>query len=193
MSRVFEVDQNIFSTSVYERAFRWSIQQSLKRQAIVAPSAKHCYEKIYLIGDDGIGKDSVIDALGPIDDDEDSLCWTRYQYRMQQLFVELIRAIIKHGTPDWNAEQVSVICDNAPLELESSFEQTLHAWAILWWGAVRRMHEPDPDTRGCRREVHLRRDFVPDELMVGLDMVFDVNIIPDGGLRIHCKNRGARL
>jgi len=194
MSRVFDFDRNVFSTNVYERAFRGTFQQALrKRHGPVSAALK--YENIYLVGDGGIAKDSVINGVGPMKSHPYSQYWTPYRTKMGQVCVDLMCAIIKQGTPDWSTEHVSVLLKytDAPPELRPTFDETLDACAILWWSAVRRLHQPDVDTRGDHREVvHLRRDFESDGTSVVLDMLFSVDIIPGGGLNIYCNNRGAR-
>lgn len=185
ISRIFEFDQNIFSTRVYERAFRGSVKSALRQQQVAAPAGQMApYERIYLLGDDEAGKDLLINALYPTHTEDYTEDWMLYRLQMQQLCVDLISTIIKRGTPDWDAQHISVLLSysKGPHEARPSFSDALEACAILWWSSLRRLHEPDPDPQGYLRE---KIEFK--------NMVFHVDIIPAGGLNIYCGNIMARL
>jgi hypothetical protein len=183
ISRVFEFDSSVFSTRVYERAFRGSVKNALRQKATARmPTLPH-YEHIYLLGDDELSKDLIIDAISPLRTGSYPEGWVAYRLRLQQLCVDFICAIIKKGTPDWDAEQISVLLSYSHGDHEDrpKFSDALDACAILWWGALRRQHEPDPDPQGYLRE----------KIMLN-DMIFHVDIIPAGGLNIYCGNMKAR-
>lgn len=184
ISRVFEFDQKVFSTRVYERAFRGSVKQALRKQQALPLSGRHPrHDCIYLLGDSEIGKNVVINALARSPAIKSTAHWTLYRSAMQQLCVDLMCAIIKRGTPDWDAEHVSVLIaySSGPIESRPGFLNVLDACAVLWWGSLRRKHEPDPDPQGyLRAKVELK------------GMVFHVDIIPAGGLNIYCGNMTAR-
>tara|TARA_R110002003_G_scaffold1635_1_gene23330 strand:+ start:29093 stop:29665 length:573 start_codon:yes stop_codon:yes gene_type:complete len=183
ISRIFDFDSNVFSTRVYERAFRGSVKNALRQQSATHSPALPHYEHIYLVGDDEIGKDLIINATNPVHPSGYPEGWIAYRLQMQQLCVDLLCTIIKKGTPDWDAEQVSVLLSYSlgDHETRPKFSDALDACAILWWGSLRRQHEPDPDPQGYLRErIELN------------DMVFHVDIIPAGGLNIYCGNMKAR-
>ncbi|KAH7090801.1 hypothetical protein FB567DRAFT_300162 [Paraphoma chrysanthemicola] len=182
ISRVFEFDSSVFSTRVYERAFRGSVKNALRQKATArAPALPH-YEHIYLLGDE-LSRDLIINAIGPRHTSGYPEGWIAYRLRLQQLCVDLVCAIIKKGTPDWDAEQISILISYSQGDHEArpKFSDALDACAILWWGALRRQHEPDPDPQGYLREK-----------IVLNDMTFHVDIIPAGGLNIYCGNAKAR-
>jgi hypothetical protein len=185
ISRVFEFDPNIFSTRVYERAFRGSIKQAL-RQHQVAPLSKQRlrYNRVHFLGNDEVGKNIIINALGSALSNLNAADWILYRSQLQQLCVDLLCTIIKRGTPDWNTEHAAVILSysQGAHEIGPSFTEALDACAILWWSSLRRLHEPDPDPQGYLRE---RIEFK--------DMIFHVDIIPAGGLNIYCGNTAARM
>jgi hypothetical protein len=185
ISRIFELDQNVFSSKVYERAFRGSVKQVLKKQQGRDMQKQRPHnDHVYLLGNDEVGKDSIINAvhLAPTTPYMDS--WLIHRSHMQQLCVELMCIIIKRGTPDWDAEHISILLsyslgvhDGRP-----DFSDALNACAVLWWSSLRRLHEPDPDPQGYLREV-----------VEFKDMVFHVDIMLAGGLNIYCGNIAARL
>jgi hypothetical protein len=185
ISRVFEFDPNVFSTRVYERAFRGSVKQALRQQQVAPLSTKRVrYNRIYLLGGDEIGKNVIFNALGPTPSGLHAMQWEFYRPRLQVICIKLLCVIVQRGTPDWDTEHTSIILSysQGPHEGRPSFKEALNACAILWWGSLRRVHQPDPDPRGYVRE---KIDFK--------DMVFHVDIIPAGGLNIYCGNAAARM
>ncbi|KAH7392970.1 hypothetical protein BKA66DRAFT_567695 [Pyrenochaeta sp. MPI-SDFR-AT-0127] len=187
ISHVFDFDSHVFSTKVYERAFRGSVKNVLRQQQLNAnPSAGLLhYSNVYLIGEDEIGKDLLVNAINArypqkyTDND-----WVLYRSQMQRLCLDLMCTIIKRGTPDWDMDYVTVLLAYSlgPHDERPTYTAALDACAKMWWSALRITHEPDPDPQGYLRE------------MVEFHaMVFHIDIIPAGGLNIYCANSKARF
>ncbi|KAF2829614.1 hypothetical protein CC86DRAFT_464147 [Ophiobolus disseminans] len=187
ISRIFEFDTSVFSTRVYERAFRGSVKQVLRQRQIAAsPTAMSHYKDICVFGDRGTSMNLVINAIQPDPDlnHTNTQDWERYKLHMQRLCVNLMCTIIKRGTPDWDSQHVSVLLaySDGVQEVRPSLSDAVDACAILWWSSLRRLHDPDPDPQGYLRE------------KIELDhMVFHVDIIPAGGLNIYSGNDLARF
>ena len=190
ISYVFAFDRNVFSSKVYERAFRGSVKHTLKEQQqrtkSKSSSQSEQYESILLLGEDEISKDRLVNdiqAICGLDYVEEG--WPRYRLKMQKLCIELIWTIIKRGTPcDWKTDQVSVLYDYSckPHDETPQFEDVLDACAILWWSSLRSMQLPDEYSRSNHRET-----------IEPAGMVFYADIILAGGLNIYCGNARARL
>lgn len=202
MSRVFDFDRDVFSTSVYERAFRASIQQALRRRPrrlstdLTKTREPVLYENIYLVGRSESARDSVVNAFGSIDRRDYSQYWTQYEFNMKQVFVDLMCVIAKREMPQWAIAHVSVLdkYSDVSCEVKSTFEEALEASVTLWESCVRSLLMPDPNTQdGLRETVQLRRDFDVHNAIVNLDMVFSVCITANEDVVIACINRTARL
>lgn len=186
-SHIFDFDSHVFSTKVYERAFRGSVKNVLRQKQMVAsPSARILrYSDVFLLGEDEIGKDLLINAIDAAYPqkykDHD---WVLYRSQMQRLCMDLMCIIIKKGTPDWDMDYVPTLLAYSlgPHDEQPPYTAALDACAKMWWSALRLKHEPDPDPQGYLRE---RVEFQT--------MVFDIDIIPAGGLNIYCSNSQARL
>lgn len=202
MSRVFGFDRVIFSTSVYERAFRGSIQQALRRKqrrvttAIKERRVSMPYENVYLVGRSEPAKDSVVNAFGRMDSHAYSQYWIQYEFNMRQVFVDLMCAITKRAMPRWATDYVTVLdkYSDVSCEVKPTFEEALEASVSLWESCVRSLLESGPDSdEGQGDIILLRRDFDAHTTVVDLDMAFSVRITANEDVVIACVNRTARL
>jgi hypothetical protein len=197
ISRVFEFDRDVFSTSVYERAFRGSVKQALKQpRDLNPPVPRPRYNRIHLLGDDESAKDLVVSAIEPNFDDKFKQYWPEYQSEMQNLFVDLVRNILEWRTPGWDTYHVPPLptyADEAA-DSSSSLSETLDACANLWWSSSLSLHEPDLDIQQYHgRTIKYKETTTHGNVIVDLDMLFHVYFVPDGTLNIFCCNKAARL
>ncbi|KAH8710057.1 hypothetical protein GQ44DRAFT_776823 [Phaeosphaeriaceae sp. PMI808] len=187
ISRIFDFDPKIFSTRVYERAFRGSIMQALKQQQLFSPppTPVRC-ERIYLLGDDEAGKDVIINALYGTFTGSHPEEMVLYRSQLMQLCVELMCTIVKRVPSDWSTADAQItillaysLCVDKD---RPRFADALDACAILWWSSLRSLHEPDPKSQALLGEsIKLK------------NMIFYVEKTPAAELHVYCGNNHARF
>ena len=198
ISRVFEFDSNIFSTGVYERAFRGSVrdllrrrQQTLRAHPIASPpvectSTPRSLQSICFLGPDQIGMDLLIDT---IQTDQRHLHdeWALHQWQLRKLFLSLVITIIRTRSDHCDEEDAGIVMRfmrteeylERYSELHSVSHKALGACTRIWNDAVQLAQ--DPHIRNASRE---RVEFDK--------MVFWVQIIPNRGLSVISGNYAAR-
>ncbi|KAH6875266.1 hypothetical protein BKA58DRAFT_379513 [Alternaria rosae] len=153
ISRTFEFDSNVFSTGVYERAFRGSIKDILRRRqhTVISPlpasgktegvSTPKPFKTIRILGQDQIGMDMLVnaieiktDSLGP------SHNWHLYQSRLQQLCLSLLCKILLETRLNFSDHEhmdvLKLYSDPYPEET-SAPPDVLEACANVWRDATR--------------------------------------------------------
>lgn len=190
ISRVFEFDSNIFSTGVYERAFRGSVRDLLKRRqqilrsnpstALAAGSTlrSNNLKSIRFLGPDQVGIDLIINTI-QTDRGTPSNEWALYRAELQELCLSLVSNIIKSRSDICDPEDVKVLTQySVPYSrLHLVSQDALEACARVWNDAVqqdRYLH------------AHNSRSFVFES------MAFWIQITRDQGLRISSSNQKAR-
>lgn len=198
ISRVFEFDSNIFSTGVYERAFRGSVrdllrlrQQTLRSHPIAASSAESLstpgtLQSICFLGPDQIGMDLLIDTI-QIDQHHLYDEWALHQWELRKLFLSLVITIIESRSDHCDEEDIGIVMrfmrteeypERYP-ELHSVSHKALGACTRIWNDAVQLAQ--DLHVHNASRE---RVEFGK--------MVFWIQIIPDRGLSVTSGNYAAR-
>jgi hypothetical protein len=196
ISRVFEFDSNIFSTGVYERAFRGSVRELLRRpqQTIIAQpstapkaesvSTSNGLRKIRILGEDHTGKGLLASCIEPshlIDREQYQL----YISKFQELCIDLVFAIVKDRSDVCNDEDVWILTSYAVLEPYSS-QISVRGDALKSCARI------------MRKALELNEEFssvafdFPTDRIEFKDMVFWVRCIPDRGLSINCGNLAAK-
>ncbi|KAI4932446.1 hypothetical protein J4E85_002844 [Alternaria conjuncta] len=198
ISRVFEFDSNIFSTGVYERAFRGSVRDLLKRRqqtlrshpiassAVEPTPTPGSLQSICFLGPDQIGMDLLIDT---IQTDQHHLHdeWALHQWELRKLFLSLVITIVRTRSDHCDEEDAGIVMRfmrteeylERYSELHSVSHKALGACTRIWNDAVQLAQ--DPHVRNAYRE---RVEFGK--------MVFWVQIIPDRGLSVTSGNYAAR-
>ncbi|CAN9276781.1 unnamed protein product [Alternaria alternata] len=197
ISRVFEFDSNIFSTGVYERAFRGSVRDLLRRrqqnmtaqsstaQKTESVSTSNSLRKIRILGQDHTGKDllvNCIEAAHLIDQEQCRL----YNSKLQELCIDFVSTIVKDRSDVCDDEDVRILTSYAVLEPHSS-QTSVRKDAL------------NSCVRIMRKAVELNEEFssvafnVPTDRIKFEDMVFWVRCIPGRGLSINSGNLAAEL
>lgn len=197
ISRVFEFDSNIFSTGVYERAFRGSVRDLLRRrqqnmtaqsstaQKTESVSTSNSLRKIRILGQDHTGKDllvNCIEAAHLIDQEQCRL----YNSKLQELCIDLVSTIVKDRSDVCDDEDVRILTSYAVLEPHSS-QTSVRKDAL------------NSCVRIMRKAVELNEEFssvafnFPTDCIKFEDMVFWVRCIPGRGLSINSGNLAAEL
>ncbi|CAN9318172.1 unnamed protein product [Alternaria alternata] len=197
ISRVFEFDSNIFSTGVYERAFRGSVRDLLRRrqqnmtaqsstaQKTESVSTSNSLRKIRILGQDHTGKDllvNCIEAAHLIDQEQCRL----YNSKLQELCIDLVSTIVKDRSDVCDDEDVRILTSYAVLEPHSS-QTSVRKDAL------------NSCVRIMRKAVELNEEFssvafnFPTDRIKFEDMVFWVRCIPGRGLSINSGNLAAEL
>ncbi|RYO64571.1 hypothetical protein AA0116_g3107 [Alternaria tenuissima] len=197
ISRVFEFDSNIFSTGVYERAFRGSIRDLLRRrqqnmtaqsstaQKTESVSTSNGLRKIRILGQDHTGKDllvNCIEAAHLIDQEQCRL----YNSKLQELCIDLVSTIVKDRSDACDDEDVRILTSYAVLEPHSS-QTSVRKDAL------------NSCVRIMRKAVELNEEFssvafnFPTDRIEFEDMVFWVRCIPGRGLSINSGNLAAEF
>jgi hypothetical protein len=190
ISRVFDFDSNVFATRVYERAFRGSIKDILRRQQQL-PSEKVAMSSklsgdLYLYGEDQLGVEKLINIV------EDhthypSLDWTRRRASIQNVALDLLVSIAKLITVDWKQEETVILLAYSSLppraEGRPTRDKALEACALIWWSALLVTHEPESENPPAYPRYNVSKH----------EMLFHVEIILAGGLNIYCGNTKARV
>jgi hypothetical protein len=192
ISRVFEFDSNIFSTGVYERAFRGSVRDLLKRRQQILrsnPSATLTAEStlisdnlkdIRFLGPDQVSIDLLINTIRT-DRGTPSNEWALYRSELQELCLSLVSNIIKSRPDFCDPEDFKVLTQySVPYSrLHLVSQDALEACARIWNDAV----QPSRDLDAA---AYNSQSFVFES------MVFFVQITRNQGLRITSSNQNAR-
>jgi len=200
ISRVFDFDSDIFSSGVYERAFRGSVRDLLKRRQQTLRShppipsipestmTVKSLQNICLLGPDQIGMDLLINTI-PIDRDTD-LEWTLHQWEMRKLFLNLVANIVGSGSSLSNSEDIRTVRRFMRTEQYLAQEHysesdlmtfdALQACTRIWRGAVQ--HEQEFHAyNSSGKKIEFK------------NMLFWVGEIPDRRLSITSGNYAATL
>jgi hypothetical protein len=155
ISRIFEFDSDIFSSGVYERAFRGSVRDLLKRRQqtlrthLPTPSTTEStmppksLNSICLLGPDQIGLDFLINTI-PIDGNIVLDEWTLHQWEIRKLFLSLVATIVESlmDLESSNSDDIGILRRfmkserYTELELELATARALKACIRIWKGAV---------------------------------------------------------
>ena len=195
ISRVFEFDSNIFSTGVYERAFRGSVrdllrrrQQTMTAQSSTTPntesmSTSNGLKKIRILGQDHTGEGLLVNCIQAAHHIEQE----RHQLnnsKFQELCIGLVSTIVKDRSDVCNDEDVWILTSYAVLEPCSSQisvrEDALKSCARIMRKALKLNEEFSS----------VAVDFPTDRIEFE-GMVFWVRCIPDRGLSINSGNLAA--
>lgn len=198
ISRIFEFDSNIFSTGVYERAFRGSIRDVLKRRqyavkdsvptsvkTVVAPIPTRLIN-LRLLGPDQIGMDLLINSI-QTDRAWQSHHWILYQKRLRDIWSALACDIIETCSDSCDLDNrdvlVSYLKERSDLNgwLPFMRPEALEAFASFWRNATQ-FDQEDPAAYGSSRK----------EIKMG-DMVFWVHSRPNHRVKVAGGNYLARL
>jgi len=201
ISRIFDFDSDIFSSGVYERAFRGSVRDLLKRRQQTLRShppipsipestmTVKSLHNICLLGPDQIGMDLLVNTI-PIDRDTALDEWTLHQWEMRKLFLNLVAIIAGSGsilsisedirTVRWFMKTEQYLAQEHYSETDLMTADALQACTRIWRGAVQ-----------YEQEFHAYN--ASGKKIEFKNMLFWVAEIPDRGLSITSGNYAATL
>jgi len=201
ISQVFEFDSGVFSTGVYERAFRGTFRnllkrrpQTLKTDSLAAPKTEPKTEpvstdnglgRIRILGQDQISKESLVNEIASAYQiTREQFCL--YQWKFQKLCLNLVLTMVRDCSNVCDDEWVRILTSYAVLDpcfrVLSMHRDVLECCVMILRKAVEQNDELDPVPLNCQS---YRIEFD--------NMVFWFRSVPDRGLSIKSGNCAARL
>ncbi|RYO32540.1 hypothetical protein AA0111_g4558 [Alternaria arborescens] len=195
ISRVFEFDSDVFSTGAYERAFRGSVKdllkrrpQTLKTDSLAALKTDPTFmnnglRRIRILGQDQIGKESLVNKIESADLISQEQHYL-YKSKFWELCIDLVSTIVKDRSDVCSEEDVWILTSYAVLEPYSS------QFSV-------RQDARKSCVRIMRKAVELNEEFssvafnFPTDRIEFEDMVFWVRCIPGRGSSISSGNLAA--
>jgi hypothetical protein len=195
ISRVFEFDSDVFSTGVYERAFRGSVKDLLKRRPQILKTdslaalktdptfMNNGLRRIRILGQDQIGKESLVNKIESADLISQEQHYL-YKSKFWELCIDLVSTIVKDRSDVCSEEDVWILTSYAVLEPYSS------QFSV-------RQDARKSCVRIMRKAVELNEEFssvafnFPTDRIEFEDMVFWIRCIPGRGLSINSGNLSA--